>query len=145
MTLPIRFGIVTAAVLIAYFLILVLLGKHTNIFYSLFNGPITGLGIYETIKYTRIRQDKGFRYGNGFSAGLVTGFVATLLFTLFFALYSTEVDTDFLLELSRAWASDYKNFEAIVFFTVAIMGFATTLVLTLAIMQLFKSVNDHKK
>ena len=35
MTLPIRFGLVTAAVLIAYFLILSLMGKHTNVFYSL--------------------------------------------------------------------------------------------------------------
>src|SRR5690606_34611350 len=144
MTLPIRFWIVYDAVLIVYFLILALFGKHTKVFYSLFNAVITGLGIYETIKYTRIRQDKGFRYGNGFAAGLVTGFTATLLFTLFFALYSTEIAPGFLEELSRAWASDYNNFEAIVFFTVAIIGFATTLVLTLAIMQLYKSVNDPK-
>lgn len=145
MTLPIRFGIVTAAVLIAYFLILALYGKHINVFYSIFNGVITGLGIYETIKYTRIRQGRDFRYGSGFTAGLITGFVATLLFTLFFALYSTEIAPGFLEELSRAWAGEYQNFEAIVFFTVAIMGFATTVVLTLAFMQLFKSVNDPKK
>lgn len=145
MSLPIRFGFVTAAVLVAYFLILALFGKHTNIFYSMANALITGLGIHETIKYTRIRQDKGFRYGNGFSAGIVCGFVATILFTLFFAFYATEVDTAFLQHLSRAWSSDYENFEGIVFFTVAIMGFATTVVLTLAIMQLYKSVNDPKK
>src|SRR5690606_35747357 len=144
-SLPIRFGIVTAAVLVAYFLTLALFGKHTNIFYSFFNVVITGLGIFETIRYMRIRQDKGFRYGNGFTAGVVTGFVATLLFTLFFAFYATEVDTSFLVHLSKAWSSDYKNFEGIVFFTVAIMGFATTVVLTLAIMQLFKFVNDPKK
>lgn len=145
MSLPIRFGFVTAAVLVAYFLILALFGKHTDIFYSLANAPITGLGIFETIKYTRIRQDKGFRYGNGFTAGVVCGFVATLLFTLFFAFYATEIDTAFLGHLSKAWSNDYENFEGIVFFTVAVMGFATTVVLTLAIMQLYKSVNDHKK
>ncbi len=145
LTLPIRFGIVTSAVLIAYFLILSLMGKHTNVFYSLFNGIITGFGIYETIKYTKLRQGKGFSYGNGFTAGITTGFIATLLFTIFFAFYSTELDSTYLDELSKVWSKDYKNFQGIVFFTVAIMGFATTLVLTLTFMQLFKSTNNQKK
>ena len=145
LTLPIRFGIVTSAILIAYFLILSLMGKHTNVFYSLFNGVITGFGIYETIKYTKLRQGKGFSYGNGFTAGITTGFIASLLFTIFFALYSTELNGTFLDELSKAWSKDYKNFQGIVFFTVTIMGFATTLVLTLSFMQLFKSSNNQKK
>lgn len=145
LTLPIRFGIVTSACLIAYFLILSLFGKHTNVFYSLFNGIVTGLGIYETIKYTKLKLGKDFSYGKGFTAGLTTGFVATLLFTVFFTLYSTELNASFLNELSEAWAKDYANFEGIVFFTVAIMGFATTLVLTLSFMQLFKTSNNLKK
>ena len=145
LTLPIRFGIVTSAVLIAYFLLLALMGKHTNVFYSLFNGIITGFGIYETIKYTKIKQGKSFSYGNGFTAGITTGFIATLLFTVFFALYATELDSAFLDKLSVAWSNDYKNFQGIVFFTVAIMGFASTLVLTLSFMQLFKTSNNSKK
>ncbi|MEM7484789.1 MAG: DUF4199 domain-containing protein [Bacteroidota bacterium] len=145
LTLPIRFGIVTSASLMAYFLILSLLGKHTNVFYSLFNGFITGFGIYETIKYTKLRLGKDFSYGKGFTAGITTGFIATLLFTVFFALYSTELNSEFLNELSTVWAKDYANFEGIVFFTVAIMGFATALVLTLSFMQLFKTSNNPKK
>ncbi|RDY59552.1 DUF4199 domain-containing protein [Flagellimonas nanhaiensis] len=145
LTLPIRFGIVTSAVLIAYFLILSLMGKHTNVFYSLFNGIITGFGIYETIKYTKLREGKGFTYGKGFMAGVTMGFVATLVFTIFFALYSTELNNVFLDQLSAVWAKDYKNFQGIVFFTVAVMGFATTLVLTLSFMQLFKTSNNPGK
>ncbi len=145
LTLPIRFGIVTSAVLIAYFLILSLMGLHTNVFYSLFNGVITGFGIYETIKYTKVRLGNDFSYGRGFAAGIVMGFTATLLFTIFFALYSTEMNSNFLSELSEVWAKDFSHFEAIVFFTVAIMGFATTLVLTLSFMQLFKTSNNPKK
>lgn len=137
--LPIRFGIATSGCLIAYFLILSLFNMHTNVFFSIFNGIITGFGIYEAIKIFKMKEAGSFNYGKGFMAGLVTGGVATIIFTLFFALYATELDTDFLNELSKAWASEFKNFEAIVFFTVAIMGFATTLVITLAIMQLFKS------
>ena len=144
-TLPIRFGIVTSAVLIAYFLILALLGKHTNVFFSLFNGIITGFGIYETLKYTKIREGLKFTYGSGFRAGITTGVVATIVFTLFFALYSTELNASFLTELSEKWASDYTNFKGIVFFTVAIMGIATSVVLTLSFMQLFKASNNPAK
>ncbi|MGB5821786.1 MAG: DUF4199 domain-containing protein [Saonia sp.] len=143
--LPIRFGIVTSGCLIAYFLILSLFGLHTNVFYSLFNGVITGFGIYETIKYLRLQEKEKFNYGVGFKAGITTGFLATLIFTIFFAFYSTEINEGFLEKLSSVFFKDFKNFEGIVFFTVAIMGFATTLVLTLSFMQLFKTSNNLKK
>ena len=143
--LPIRFGIATSGCLIAYFLILSLFNLHTNIFYSVFNGVITAFGIYEAIKFFRLSEGDKFNYGKGFTAGIVTGGVATLIFTLFFTFYATELNTEFLEELSKAWSSEYNNFEAIVFFTVAIMGFATTLVLTLSFMQLFKSSDGIKK
>ena|SRR5690606_11765485 len=143
--LPIRFGIATSGSLIAYFLILSLFGLHTNVFYSLFNGVITGFGIYEAIKYYKIRSGTSFNYGKGFMAGIVTGFIATLIFTIFFAFYATEVNLDFLGELSKVWFKDYHTSAGIVFFTVAIMGFATTLVLTLSFMQLFKASNNLKR
>lgn len=143
--LPIRFGIAISGCLIAYFLILSLVGLHTNVFYSLFNGVITGFGIYEAIKFYRLKNPESFGYGTGFVAGVVTGAVATIMFTFFFALYSTELNTSFLSELSSAYAKDYQNFEGIVFVTVAVMGFATTLVLTLSFMQLFKASNNTKK
>lgn len=137
--LPIRFGIATSGSLVAYFLVLSLFGMHTNVWFSLFNGVITGFGIYEAIKYFRLSEKENFNYWIGFTAGVVTGFVATILFTIFFAVYSTEISPEFLSNLSEAWFKRFGNFEGIVFFTVAIMGFATTLVLTLSFMQLFKS------
>ncbi len=143
--LPVRFGLATSGCLIAFFLILSLFELHTNVFYSLFNGVITGFGIYEAIKVFRLRSGTDFNYGKGFTAGIVTGFVATIVFTIFFAFYSTEISSDFLPNLSTTFFEDFKNFEGIVFFTVAIMGFATSLVLTLAFMQLFKSSNNQKK
>jgi len=140
--LPIRFGIAASGSLIAYFLLLSLIDLHTNVFYSLFNGVITGFAIFEAIKYFKIQEKEKFTYGTGFKAGLVTGFVATLIFTVFFAIYSTEIDPEFLEHLSEQWFSRFESFEAIVFFTVAIMGFATSIVLTLSFMQLFKSSNN---
>ena len=145
LTLPIRFGIAATGGLIAYFLLLALIGKHTNVFFSLFNGVISGFAIYEVIKYTKIKLGNEFTYSKGFTNGVITGFVSTLLFTIFFAIYSTELNPNFLEALSEKWANNYSNFKGIVFFTVAIMGFATTMVLTLAFMQLFKTSNNLKK
>lgn len=142
--LPIRFGIAASGCLIAYFLILSLLGLHVNVFYSLFNTVITGFAIYEAIKYFKLRKGNSFTYGSGFVAGLITGGIATLIFTLFFAIYSTELQPGFLEELSTKWANNYRSFEAIVFLVVATMGFTTSLVLTLTFMQLFKNSNTTK-
>lgn len=143
--LPIRFGVATTGCLIAYFLILSLFNLHTNVFFSLFNGVITGLGIYEAIRYYKLRSGKDFGYGKGFAAGMVTGSVATFLFTLFFALYATELNPDFLTQLAEVWSRDFLGFEGIVFATVGIMGLATTVVLTLSFMQLFKTSNNPQR
>lgn len=144
-TLPVRFGIAASGSLIAYFLILSLLGLHTNVFFSLFNGVITGFAIYEAIKYYKIQSGSAFTYTGGFKTGLVTGGIATIIFTIFFALYSEELQPGFLELLSTQWAGEFQSFEAIVFFVVAVMGFSTTLVLTLSFMQLFKSSNTRKQ
>lgn len=141
--LPVKFGIITSGSLIVYFLILSLFGLHTNICYSLFNTIIVGYGIYGAIKYIKL-TDPSLSYRKGFMVGIVTGFVATLIFTLFFAFYCTEINTGFLKELSEVWFRNYKTSVGILFFTVAIMGFATTVVLTLSFIPLFKVSNNLK-
>lgn len=137
-TLPVRFGIATSGSLIAFFLILSLFNAHTSPIYSLFNGIITAFGIYEAIKVCKLREGSKFNYANGFTAGLTTGFVATIIFTIFFAFYATEIDKDFLNKLLEVFSGGYNIGIGSVAFSVAIMGFATTVVLTLSFMQLFK-------
>ena len=61
-TLPIRFGVAISGSLIGYFLFLALLNYHTNPFFSLFNGVITGFGILEAIKYHKLEQGNNFEY-----------------------------------------------------------------------------------
>ncbi len=107
--------------------------------FSLFNGVITGFGIYEAIRYHKLEQGRDFNYSQAFIIGIITGFVATLIFTLFFLLYATEINPAFLVELLEVFSGDYNVGIGIVAFVVAIMGFATTVVLTLSFMQLFKT------
>ncbi len=137
--LPIRFGLVTGAVLIAYFLVLALFDNHINPVYSFLNAGITTLGIYESIRVFKLEKAELFNYTSGFITGLVTGVTATIIFTLFFLIYSTEVNQDFLPELLKSFKGNFDINDGLVTFIVAIMGLATTVVGTLSVMQLFKN------
>lgn len=136
--LSVRFGIALASSLIAYFLVLSLFGLHTNPFFSLFNGVITGFAIYEAIRYKRIELKSDYSYTEGFQAGIVTGFLATVIFTVFMAVYVTEVDSDFISKIAKNFSQSYNIGVGIFSFTVLLSGFATAVVLTLSFMQLFK-------
>lgn len=136
--LPIRYAIAISGCLIAYFLLLALMGLHTNPVFSFFNAAISAFGIYAAIKYYKIEQGDSFEYSKGFSVGILTGFISTLIFTVFFAFYATELDKNFLPELLKTIDREYDDSIGIISFVVAIMGFATTVVITLTFMQYFK-------
>lgn len=136
--LSVRFGIALSSSLIAYFLVLSLFGLHTNPFFSLFNGVITGFAIYEAIRYKRIELKSDYNYTAGFQAGIVTGFLATVIFTAFMAIYVTEVDPDFISNIAETFSKSYNIGVGVFGFTVFLSGLATTIVLTLSFMQLFK-------
>lgn len=138
LALPIRLGIVISGCLIAFFLILSLFGLHTKPVFSLFNGIIVGFGIYEAIRYNKLELGDKFSYSAGFTTGIISGFLATLIFTVFFLFYATEVEPSFLSNLLVVFKGDYNVGIGLVTFVVAIMGFATTVVLTLNSMQLLK-------
>ncbi len=142
LVLPIRFGLVTSAVLIAYFLVLALFGKHTNPAFSLVNAAITLFGIYEAIKISKLQFPETFSYGEGFKIGVVTGSIATLVFTIFFLVYATEINAEFLPVLLDNMNWGFKSHVGLIVFIVAIMGLSTTLVSSLTVMQLFKTSNN---
>ena len=96
-----------------------------------------GFGIYEAIKSIKLREGNNFNYSEGFKVGFITGFISTLIFTIFFILYATEINPAFLEELIASM--NYELSIGLLAFTVGIMGLATTVILTLAFMQLFKS------
>ena len=119
LTLPVRFGLVTSAVLVAYFLMLALFHKHTN--------PVFSFG-------------KAFTYTDGFRAGFITGFIATLVFTVFFLIYITEVNSNFITEMLQiVHNGGFDITVGMLTFIVGIMGLATTIVATFTVMQLFKN------
>lgn len=137
--LPIRFGIYIGIALIAYFLLLSLLHLHTNPVYSFFNSIITAVGIYSAIKQYKLKQGSDFEYPKGFSTGIIAGFIATLIFSIFFLVYSTEINPSFLDKLLVFFEGKLDLKIGLLVFVVAIMGFASTVVVTLTCMQYFKN------
>ena len=136
--LPLRFGVAISGSLIGYFLFLSLFDLHTNPFYSLFNGVITGFGIFEGIRYRRLEYGPKYTYSTGFSCGITAGFVATIIFSIFMAIYATELNPDFIHALLTSWDNNFDVGVGTFIFVVALMGLATAVVLTLTIMQLYK-------
>ncbi|WP_194766631.1 DUF4199 domain-containing protein [Tamlana sp. I1] len=141
-SVSIRFGLVISAVLVAYFLVLALVEKHTNPAFSFANAIITGLGIYEAVRLSKLEDPDGFSYGQGFKIGLVTGFIATLIFTVFFLFYTTEIDPAFLHNMLLNMHGGFNADIGMVTFVVAVMGIATTVVSSLTVMQLFKKTGN---
>jgi uncharacterized integral membrane protein len=144
-TIPVTYGLLIAVVLIAYFLLLSLIGVQTNPVFSIGNGFIVAFGLYKAMKNYKQEKGSDFEYQKGFMAGLFTGFNATIIFVIFFAIYVTNINTNFLPEMLANWSSHYHVGVGIVVFVAAVMGFATTFVLTLSFMQLFKESWNPKK
>ena len=136
--IPVKYGVYLASALTVYFLILGLFGLHTNPMFSLGNCIIVSVGLYYAMKHYKIEKGTSYEFQKGFMAGLLTGFNATIIFTAFFAVFVTNIQPGFLPEMLENWSSHYHVGVGIVVFVAAIMGFATTFVLTLAYMQLFK-------
>jgi len=142
MILPIRYALALSGCLIAYFLLLALMGLHTNPAFSFVNAAISAFGIYAAIKSYKLGQGDNFSYSKGFTVGILTGFISTLIFTIFFAFYATELDKNFLPKLLETVDREYDDSIGIISFVVAIMGFATSVVMTLTCMQLFKKSHN---
>ncbi|MCW9036359.1 DUF4199 domain-containing protein [Altibacter sp.] len=133
----IKYGIGIAMALIAYFLLTKLLGLHQYPILSAANGVIFGAGILMAMK--SYKTDKtNFKYQKGFQIGLFSGGIATVLFAAFMSLYIFQIDTQFAEAILDSWGLSYNKGSLIVIMSLVIMGFATTLVLTLAFMQLLK-------
>ena len=141
-SLSVRFGLITSAMLIAYFLILSLFHKHVNPAFSFFNAIITAFGIFEAVRLKKNENLEAFTYGEGFKTGIMTGFIATLVFTIFFLFYATEIYPAFLSELLQTIKGGFNIDIGMVTFVVAVMGFATTVVAVLTVMQFFKKTRN---
>ncbi|SDW99626.1 DUF4199 domain-containing protein [Aequorivita viscosa] len=131
------YGIGIAIVLIAYFLILKLIGLHHYPVLSVVNALFFGAGIYFALKSYQSKVSE-VKYEKGFEAGLFTGGIASIIFTVFMALYMYQIDGVFATSIMESWNMETQMGTAMIVVSVFIMGLVTTLILTFSLMQLFK-------
>lgn len=132
-----RYGLWIAVILIAYFLLLKLVGLHQYPVLSAVNGLIYGVGLYMAIKkYNSMEGDR--KYEEGFEVGLLSGGIASIIFTIFMAIYMYQIDAEFAAAIMKTWNLEYDLGTLMLLISILIMGFATTLILTLSFMQLLK-------
>lgn len=132
------YGLWTAVLLIAYFLLIRLIGWHHYPILSAVNGIIFGFGIYLALKkFINTFPEK--KYEKGFEVGFLTGFIASVIFTIFMAIYMYQLDTEFAHNIMAQWnmEDDLSTFMLLV--TIFIMGIVTSLILTFSFMQLLKT------
>ncbi len=142
LSVAIKYALYTTLSLIAYFLILRLFDLHENPWLRLMNGAFMCLGIYSAIKYYKLITADDFSYINGIKTGLITGFLTTVTFTVFMAIYMFHLDVPFTENLLNTWFKDYEVGANILLFIIFIEGLSSTVVLSLAFMQLFKRSNN---
>lgn len=141
-SVALKYGLYITISLIAFFLLLRLFNLHENPWLRLLNGVFMCSGIYFAIKKYKTKSGDDFSYINGAKTGLVTGFIATVIFTLFMAIYMFHLDVEFTEKLLADWFADYEVGTNILLFTIFIEGLASTVILSLGFMQLFKKSNN---
>ncbi|AVI50844.1 DUF4199 domain-containing protein [Pukyongia salina] len=138
------YGIGTAILLIAYFLLTKLIGLHQYPILSAANGVIIGGGIFFALKkFKAVNTD--FQYQVGFQLGLFTGGLATIIFSSFMAIYIFMIDTQFAKAVLDSWNLNFNKGSLILIISLVIMGFSTTFILTLSFMQLLKESWNQKR
>ncbi|WP_010521989.1 DUF4199 domain-containing protein [Aquimarina agarivorans] len=141
---PLIFGIFISILLIVSFLIFASLDLHTEPIYSLINGVIMAAGIFISLQLYKNKQNKDLSYQDGFQISLLTGMNSTIIFTGFFAIYSYVLNPEYIQEMFGYWHMSIPVLSALTIFSVFVMGMATSVILTLTYMQLFKKPHTHQ-
>ena len=138
LSVALKYGLFVAASLISYFLILRLFNLHDKPWLRLANGLFMAAGIYFAIKYYKYKYNADFTYVDGFKTGLLTGFIATGVFIVFMAIYVFHLDTEFPETVLQNWFDNTERGGGILIVIILMEGLASTAVLTLTWMQIFK-------
>jgi hypothetical protein len=132
-----RYGLIIATSLVAYFLLMKFFGLDKYPVLSAFNAVLFGGGILRAMQ-TYKRDVKSYNYSDGWQSGFLSGAVATFIFTLFMAVYMYQVDEGFATSILESWGVTYNNGVVMILFSVVLMGLSTSVVLALTFMQLLK-------
>ncbi len=132
------YGLIIATALIAYFLLMKLLGLETNFYLRIFNFVILIAGVYFLLNNQIVRSAKSVTYFEGLGLGLRATITSVIAFLAFLAGYISFLDTEFIqvLQESQIWGADITLGQAVT--GILIEGLASSVVISFAWMQYFK-------
>lgn len=141
-----KYGLLTAAGLVAYFLLMRLVGLAHIIELRFLNGLIMAVGVSMAIRAYKIRVKGNIGYFSGLGVGAITAVVGTTLFAALMLLY-IKVGGDSLVETlsaDRYFGERVKSTPGVVVFSVLMLeGIISGMMIAFIAMQYFKQ-KDHK-
>ncbi|WP_347159049.1 DUF4199 domain-containing protein [Pontibacter chitinilyticus] len=141
-----KYGILTAAGLILYFLLMDLLGLTHIVELRFLNGIIMALGVTLAIRALKIMNQGRLGYFKGLGTGAITAVSGSVLFAVFMILYIKIGDGEFLRALSvdNYFGQRLTTTPGLVIFIVVMLeGVISGLMVSFIAMQYFKT-KDNK-
>lgn len=137
-TIP--FAVYTGLALIAYFLVMKLLGLETNFVLRIFNFFIMAGGLFYLLRHAIVRSDESVGYLQGLLMGLKFTVISVLMFIVFLGLYIRFFDPGFVDVMGQTglWALNNVSIAQAAI-GIFIEGFASGLIITFGWMQYFKA------
>ncbi|NDK55428.1 DUF4199 domain-containing protein [Pontibacter fetidus] len=140
-----KYGLLTAAGLIGYFLIMRLLGLVHILEFRFLNSVIMAIGIVLALRAFKRAKHGNIGYLSGLGAAFLTALVGTLIFSVFMLVYIKAFDDALLkvLTSNRMVGEQVANTPGLVIFMVLMMeGVISGAMIGFIAMQFFKR-EDH--
>ncbi len=143
----VKYGLIIAAGLIGYFLLMKLVGLHQIAELRMLNLLILIVGVWLAIRSYKRKTDDEMDYLQGFGIGMLTSAVGTILFSIFIFIYLNFLDPAFMetLQQKEAFGQYLNPYMAAV--AIFFEGMGSALILSFIIMQYMKGsmLRDMKK
>ncbi len=136
-----KYGLLTAAALIAYFLLMALLGLTHIVELRFLNGIILAVGVVLALRGYKVKEEGNVKYFKGLGTGIITSIVATVIFATFMLIYLKIAGEAFveLLTAEQYLGQRIEVTPGIVIFTVLMLeGLISGVMISFIAMQFFK-------
>jgi len=132
------YGLGMAAALIAYFLLMKVLGLEANFYLRIFNFVILIGGVFLLFNSQIKNGKKSVTYFEGLGLGFRSTVTSVVVFIAFLAAYIYFLDPEFMaiLQSSQIWGNNLDLLEVAV--AILIEGIASSFVISFGMMQYFK-------
>lgn len=128
-----KWGLIIAASLVAYFLLMKFFGLIHIIELRLLNGAIMFGGLWFLVK--ELKQKEGFNYFTGLLHGIITGIIASVLFAIYAFVYVELINPEFMKAIRENEIMGIYLNEFLVSMQIFIEGSASSFLFSYAVMQ----------